>query len=141
MAPRLAAVTEAAPMVQMSSLGSTETQARVSTSAVAPSTIGFRTIAPKGAGSALSTDTELGEFSEITSKVSSLLAKSHRYGGLHGPVNTVPTGNIWVAPSTMMRTMLGEATTWVWIKIGVTYVVPLVVSNLGLLVGLRREPG
>ncbi len=34
----------------------------------------------------------------------------------------------------------GAATPLVWIKVGVTYVVPFVVSNLGLLVGQRRDP-
>ena len=32
----------------------------------------------------------------------------------------------------------GHTTLLVWLKIGVTYVVPFVVSNLGLLIGLRR---
>ncbi len=32
----------------------------------------------------------------------------------------------------------GAATPLVWLKVGITYVVPFVVSNLGLLVGLRR---
>jgi len=34
----------------------------------------------------------------------------------------------------------GEAGLLVWVKIGVTYLVPFVVSNLGLLIGARREP-
>jgi hypothetical protein len=34
----------------------------------------------------------------------------------------------------------GRATTLVWIKVATTYVVPFVVSNLGLLVGLRAGP-
>lgn len=34
----------------------------------------------------------------------------------------------------------GRATPFVWAKIGLTYVVPFVVSNLGLLIGLRRGP-
>ncbi len=34
----------------------------------------------------------------------------------------------------------GRATARVWLKICVTYLVPFVVSNLGLLIGLRREP-
>ena len=34
----------------------------------------------------------------------------------------------------------GAATPLVWVKIGVTYVVPFIVSNIGLLIGLRRAP-
>jgi hypothetical protein len=34
----------------------------------------------------------------------------------------------------------GLATPLVCVKIGVTYLVPFVVSNVGLLIGLRREP-
>ena len=37
--------------------------------------------------------------------------------------------------------LAGRATPLVWMKIGVTYLVPFVVSNVGLLVGARREPG
>jgi hypothetical protein len=36
--------------------------------------------------------------------------------------------------------LAGRADARVWMKIAVTYVVPFVVSNWGLLVGLRREP-
>ena len=36
--------------------------------------------------------------------------------------------------------LAGHATPRVWLKVCVTYVVPFVVSNLGLLIGLRR-PG
>jgi len=32
----------------------------------------------------------------------------------------------------------GRATALVWIKIGVTYLVPFVVSNVGVLIGARR---
>lgn len=32
----------------------------------------------------------------------------------------------------------GDATLWVWVKVGVTYLVPFCVSNAGLLVGTRR---
>ena len=34
----------------------------------------------------------------------------------------------------------GNATTVTWIKSGVTYLVPFVVSNLGVLVASRRPP-
>lgn len=34
----------------------------------------------------------------------------------------------------------GEATAFVWFKVILTYVVPLVVSNLGVLVATRRAP-
>ena len=37
--------------------------------------------------------------------------------------------------------LAGRATPLVWMKVGVTYLVPFVVSNVGLLVGARREPG
>ncbi|HEY8216718.1 MAG TPA: nitrate/nitrite transporter NrtS [Acidimicrobiia bacterium] len=33
----------------------------------------------------------------------------------------------------------GDATAWVWVKVGVTYLVPFCVSNAGLLVGTRRR--
>ena len=34
----------------------------------------------------------------------------------------------------------GDANTVVWIKAAITYVVPFVVSNLGVLVASRRQP-
>jgi hypothetical protein len=34
----------------------------------------------------------------------------------------------------------GAASATVWLKIGTTYLVPFIVSNFGLLVGLRRDP-
>ncbi len=34
----------------------------------------------------------------------------------------------------------GRANGVVWLKIGLTYIVPFVVSNLGLLIGLKRGP-
>lgn len=34
----------------------------------------------------------------------------------------------------------GDATTVVWIKAAITYLVPFVVSNLGVLVASRRPP-
>ena len=34
----------------------------------------------------------------------------------------------------------GRANGVVWLKVGLTYIVPFVVSNLGLLIGLKREP-
>lgn len=33
----------------------------------------------------------------------------------------------------------GKATPFVWFKVGLTYFVPFVVSNLGILVATRRE--
>jgi hypothetical protein len=35
--------------------------------------------------------------------------------------------------------LTGHATPTVWLKIGVTYFVPFVVSNVGVLVGTRRR--
>ena len=35
----------------------------------------------------------------------------------------------------------GDATTLTWVKAGLNYFVPFVVSNLGLLAGKRAEPG
>ncbi len=37
--------------------------------------------------------------------------------------------------------MRGDATAIVWVKVAVTYLVPFGVSNAGVLVGSRREPG
>jgi len=34
----------------------------------------------------------------------------------------------------------GDATTTTWVKAGVTYLVPFVVSNLGVLTASRRQP-
>ncbi len=34
----------------------------------------------------------------------------------------------------------GDATTLVWLKAALTYVVPLIVSNLGVLTATRRSP-
>ena len=34
----------------------------------------------------------------------------------------------------------GDATGWVWLKVGLTYLVPFCVSNLGILIASRR-PG
>jgi hypothetical protein len=36
--------------------------------------------------------------------------------------------------------LAGRATWAVWLKVGLTYTVPFVVSNLGLLIGLKRAP-
>ena len=36
--------------------------------------------------------------------------------------------------------LMGEAMAFVWFKVSLTYVVPLVVSNLGILVATRRSP-
>jgi hypothetical protein len=33
----------------------------------------------------------------------------------------------------------GDATALVWLKVGVTYLVPFAVSNIGLLIGTRRR--
>jgi len=33
----------------------------------------------------------------------------------------------------------GQATAWTWIRIGLSYLVPFVVSNYGVLVGSRRS--
>ena len=35
----------------------------------------------------------------------------------------------------------GSATAFVWFKVGLTYLVPFCVSNLGILVATRRRPG
>jgi hypothetical protein len=48
-------------------------------------------------------------------------------------------GTVLFAINQLDVVLRGAATPLVWIKIGVTYFVPVVVSNLGLLVGLRRE--
>lgn len=47
-------------------------------------------------------------------------------------------GTILFAINQLDVVLAGHATTKVWLKVGLTYVVPFVVSNWGLLIGLRR---
>lgn len=50
-------------------------------------------------------------------------------------------GTILFAINQLDVVLAGQATTLVWIKIGVTYLVPFCVSNIGLLVACRRPHG
>jgi hypothetical protein len=48
-------------------------------------------------------------------------------------------GTILFAINHLDTVWMGRATPTVWLKIGVTYFVPFVVSNVGVLVGTRRR--
>ncbi len=57
--------------------------------------------------------------------------------------STVPIalviGTVLMAINQLDLIVAGDATTATWIKVGVTYFVPFIVSNLGLLAGKRAE--
>jgi hypothetical protein len=48
-------------------------------------------------------------------------------------------GTVLMAINQLDVILSGDATTTTWIKVGVTYSVPFIVSNLGLLAGKRAE--
>ena len=50
-------------------------------------------------------------------------------------------GTVLFAINQLDVVLSGRATTVVWLKAGLTYCVPFVVSNLGLLISARRDPG
>lgn len=49
-------------------------------------------------------------------------------------------GTILFAINQLDVVLRGDATTAVWVKSAVTYIVPFCVSNAGVLVGTRRDP-
>lgn len=51
---------------------------------------------------------------------------------------TAVVGTILFVINQLDVVVRGDATAAVWIKSGVTYVVPFIVSNIGVLVGSRR---
>ncbi len=48
-------------------------------------------------------------------------------------------GTVLFAINQLDVVLAGDATTATWVKSGVTYLVPFMVSNLGLLTGTRRR--
>jgi hypothetical protein len=48
-------------------------------------------------------------------------------------------GTVLFAINQLDVVLAGEATTSTWVKSGVTYLVPFVVSNLGVLTGTKRR--
>ena len=48
-------------------------------------------------------------------------------------------GTVLFAINQLDVVLAGRATGWVWFKAGLTYVVPFLVANYGLLVGSRTE--
>ena len=48
-------------------------------------------------------------------------------------------GTVLFAINQLDVVLAGRATGWVWLKSGLTYVVPFLVANYGLLVGSRTE--
>lgn len=48
-------------------------------------------------------------------------------------------GTVLMAINQLDVILAGDATTGTWVKVAVTYCVPFVVSNLGLLAGRRAE--
>lgn len=55
---------------------------------------------------------------------------------------TVIVGTVLFVINQLDVVLAGQATIRVWIKSGITYLVPFIVSNLGVLVGARRAgPG
>ena len=49
-------------------------------------------------------------------------------------------GTVLFAINQLDVVVRGDATTAVWVKTAVTYIVPFCVSNVGVLVGSRRQP-
>ncbi len=49
-------------------------------------------------------------------------------------------GTILFAINQLDVVLKGKATPFVWFKIGLTFVVPFCVSNLGILVATKRDP-
>jgi hypothetical protein len=47
-------------------------------------------------------------------------------------------GTVFVAMNQLEIILSGQATTIVWLKVGLTYLTPLCVSNLGILSATRR---
>lgn len=48
-------------------------------------------------------------------------------------------GTILFAINQLDVVLTGHATATTWVKIGMTYIVPFCVSNVGLLIGCRRR--
>jgi hypothetical protein len=48
-------------------------------------------------------------------------------------------GTVFVAMNQLEIILSGQATTIVWLKVGLTYLTPLCVSNLGILSATRRR--
>jgi hypothetical protein len=65
---------------------------------------------------------------------------------LHGPhlrrtlVTAALVGTVLFAINQLDVVVRGDATTGTWVKGGITYVVPFVVSNVGVLIAARRPP-
>jgi fatty-acid desaturase len=51
---------------------------------------------------------------------------------------TAVVGSVLFAINHLDTVLNGAATAVTWVKVGVTYLVPFVVSNIGLLVGTHR---
>jgi hypothetical protein len=69
-------------------------------------------------------------------------------GVITAPANVKRTVSIALVIGTLFVTMnqlelilSGDATDLVWLKVGLTYVTPLVVSNLGILSATHRRSG
>lgn len=52
---------------------------------------------------------------------------------------TLIVGTVLFAINQLDVVLAGHATAATWVKIGVTYLVPFCVSNIGLLIGCRRR--
>ena len=50
-------------------------------------------------------------------------------------------GTVFVSMNQLEPILSGHATFIVWVKVGLTYVTPLCVSNLGILSATHRRPG
>lgn len=50
-------------------------------------------------------------------------------------------GTVFVAMNQLDLILSGKATVVVWLKVGLTYLTPLCVSNLGILSATHRRPG
>jgi hypothetical protein len=54
-------------------------------------------------------------------------------------VTALIVGSILFAINHLDTVLRGQATTETWIKIGITYLVPFIVANVGVLFGSRRR--
>jgi len=54
-------------------------------------------------------------------------------------ITAVIVGTILFSINQLDVVLRGDATTVVWLKVFVTYLVPFTVSNIGLLIGTRRD--
>lgn len=65
---------------------------------------------------------------------------SHRPHLIRTVITALIVGTALFAINQLDVVLSGHATTTTWIKVGVTYLVPFIVGNIGLLTASRRRP-